>query len=127
MKQFFRKQFGVQLMLDGLRNYYYWKEDSDYKYSSNRSLNELQLKQIRGYLLHVSLATRYALSISCCANINICPVQAIELMIADTIELDEVQSIIYFIQDCTESLQLVDVLTLLYFLIAKEVKHIMVH
>jgi len=98
--QLFRKHFGVQLFLDILRNYYWFNEetpDAQFKIfgTGSRSLTETQIRALRHHLL-----------------------QCIESILVDTVELEEIQSIIFFLQDCTESNQLVDGLKLVFNLLS---------
>jgi hypothetical protein len=48
-------------------------------------------------------------------------------MIGESIEFEETQFIVYFLQDCAESLQLVDGLRLLFNMLCKPVKFLMNH
>jgi hypothetical protein len=96
----------VQRFIDILRNYYCTSEESESsKGPDNRYiLSEEELRAIQLNILH-----------------------ALALILADSIEFEEVQSIIYFLQECTDTLQLVGILRLLYDLLNKPVKNLVNH
>lgn len=71
---------------------------------SNRVLDAQQISQIRVNLL-----------------------KFIQLIIGDSIDLEEVQPFVYFFQDCSEPEQLQDVLYLMYHLVDCNVKGLLTH
>ncbi len=110
--QFFRSGFGIQRFIDILRNYYCYASEDPFeglkspesRPTTKRRLNDDELRVIQWNILH-----------------------SIGLMLNESVEFEEVQAIVHFLQECTDSIQLIGILRLLFDLLSKPVKNLLHH